>query len=572
VQDASSFFRQLRAAFSPRDWMLALALVAAIWVTYQPVWYAGFIWDDDRHITSPELRSLRGLGHIWLTLGATQQYYPLVHSVFWFEHRLWGNRPLPYHLVNVFLYSISTLLLFKILRQLEVPGAWFATAIFALHPVQVETVAWVTELKNVLSGLFYFGAALAYLEFDRTRARKPYDLAFVLFILGLISKSVIASLPAALLLVFWWKRGTLSWKKDVEPLISFFIVGIFGGLFTAYVEKHFIGAEGAAYNYTFIERGLIAGHALWFYLAKLAWPADLLFIYPRWVISPAIAWQYLFPAAVVVLAAVLIGLSRRWRGPLAGFLFFAGTLFPAIGFFNVYPFRYSFVADHFQYLASLGAIVPCAAGLTLLAERLLPGKQGLRAGLGVALLAVLGTLSWQRAWVYRDLVTLWQNTIAGNPDCFLAHNNLGADDVMRGKFDDALVQFQEAIRIDPSVAEVHNNIGLVYYRRQEFVESLDPFREALKLEPENAVMHYNLANSLFQLGQVTDAIAEYKEALVRRPGNISVTFNLAQAYLQIGQYDLALADFQYVVRLAPNYPEAQDKLARAEAAVAQRGR
>ena len=253
--------------------------------------------------------------------------------------------------------------------------------------MQVESVAWVTELKNVLSGVLYFGSALVYLKFDRTRKTGAYASSLFFFVLGLMSKSVIATLPAALLVVFWWKRGKLSWKQDVLPLVPFFIVGISSGLFTAWVEQHFIGAEDAAYNYTLIERTLIAGHATWFYLSKLVWPADLIFIYPRWDISETIWWQYLFPAAAVLVAVALGWLSRRWRGPLAGFLFFAGTLFPALGFLNVYPFRFSFVADHFQYLACLGVIVPCAAGLARLADWVIPRRPWLQPGLGAGLIA-----------------------------------------------------------------------------------------------------------------------------------------------------------------------------------------
>ncbi len=327
------------AGFPPaswrQDWLLGFLLAALTIMAYQPAWHAGLIWDDDKHITQPELRSLHGLARIWTQLGATQQYYPLVHSVFWAEHKLWGDAATGYHWLNILLHAFSAVLLARILSQLKIPGAWLAAALFAVHPVEVESVAWISELKNTLSGVFYLGAALAYLRFDRSRSGRDYAMALGLFLLGLMSKTVIASLPAALLVVFWWQRGKVPWKRDALPLIPFFIAGIGAGLLTAWVERRFIGAEGSEFNFSIIERILIAGRDVWFYLGKLFWPVDLAFIYPRWNVSQAVWWQYLYPAAGLVLLGVLVW--RRWRGPLAALLFFVGTLFPALGFFRRSP-------------------------------------------------------------------------------------------------------------------------------------------------------------------------------------------------------------------------------------------
>jgi hypothetical protein len=284
------------------------------------------------------------------------------------EHQLWGDWPAGYHLLSILLHCASALLLVRILRQLQMPGAWLAAAIFALHPIQAESVAWISELKNTLSGVFYFGSVLAYLKFDHTRNRRSYAVALVLFVFGLMSKTVIATLPVAILIIFWWKRGKLSWKRDVWPLIPFFLLGTAAGMFTAWVERSLIGAQGVDFKYSVTERFLIAGRVIWFYLGKLIWPLDLIFVYPRWRVSQTLWWQYLYPAGSLLLLVVLIRLSRRWRAPMAGVLFFIFTLFPVLGFFNVYPFRYSLVADHFQYLASLGIITLVAAGVALLLE------------------------------------------------------------------------------------------------------------------------------------------------------------------------------------------------------------
>jgi protein O-mannosyl-transferase len=246
-----------------RDWVLALLLVAAAAIAYLPALNGRPIWDDDAHITRPEL-----LARIWSQPGATQQYYPLVHTAFWLEHAIWGDSSSSYHLTNLLIHCASALLLVAILRKLEVPGAWLAALIFTLHPIQTETVAWISELKNILSGLFYFGSILVYLRFYETRRLTFYWISLILFAAGLMSKSVSATMPAALLVIFWWKRGRLSLKRDIGPLVPFFVAGAGFGLFTAWVEERLIGAQGSEYNYTLIERGLIAGRVIWFYLGK----------------------------------------------------------------------------------------------------------------------------------------------------------------------------------------------------------------------------------------------------------------------------------------------------------------
>lgn len=339
--------------------------------------------DDTGHLTRPELRTLEGLRRIWFEPGAATQYYPLLHTAFWLEHRLWGNEPFGYHLANLFQHWIAALLVVLLMRRLALPGAWLAGTLFALHPVCVEAVAWMSEQKSTLSAVFYLSGALAYMQFDEVRSKRWYVLSLALFLMALGSKTVTASLPAGLLLVLWWKRGRLEWGRDVVPLLPWFAVGAAASFVTIWVEREYIGASGVDFSLSPLERCLVAGRAIWFYLAKLLWPAQLCFSYPRWNIDTR-AWnQYLYPLAVLAVLAGLWRLSRRKRGPLAGFLFFAGTLFPALGFFNVYPFLYSFVADHYQYLATLGILVPLAAGANSWAGRLTAGPwtRALAAGL-----------------------------------------------------------------------------------------------------------------------------------------------------------------------------------------------
>jgi len=437
----------------------------ATFVAHLPALRGGLLWDDNMHVTRADLRSLHGLWRIWFDLGATQQYYPLLHSAFWLEHRIWGDATLWYHLTNVALHAASACLVVLIVRRLKLPGAWLAGFVFALHPVCVEAVAWISEQKSTLSGVFYLAAALTYLHFDRgapgARRKSPYFMALGLFVLALATKTVTATLPAAMLVVFWWQRGRLEWRRDVLPLVPWFAVGASAGLFTAWVEStpRLIGAQGPLYALTLAQRLLLAGRVPWFYAWKVLWPANLMFTYPRWKIDAGEWWQYLFPLGLAALAVALGLLARKNRGPLAGFLFFAGTLFPALGFLNVYPFRYSYVADHFQYLAALGIIVPAASGLTVLAGRISPGKIGAMA-LPALLLTTLGAATWRQSGMYRDYETLFRETLARNPGSSFLHSNLGVILMSTGREPEATVEFEAAVRLTPDDPDYRVNLGL----------------------------------------------------------------------------------------------------------------
>ena len=550
------------------DWFSGVTLVLAIVIIYLPVWQAAYVWDDASHITRPELRSLHGLWRIWFDLSATQQYYPVVHSVFWFEHRLWGDEPLGYHLVNVALLAASALLLVKILRRLEIPGAWLAAAIFALHPVQVESVAWITELKNMLSGLLCFSAALAYLNFDRTRNPRFYWAALIPFFVGLLCKSVIATMPAALLVIFWWQRGKLNWKKDILPLAPFFVVGIGSGLFTAWVEKTYIGAEGSEFDLSFIDRGLIAGHVVWFYIYKLVWPAPLIFIYPHWTIDSADWTQYLFPISAFAAVAILFWLRTKWRGPLAGFLFFVGTLFPVLGFLNVYPFRFSFVADHFQYLACLGIIVPVAAGLTLLCRRWLPNPPWLRAVLATGLLLPLSVLSWQRTWAFQNEQTLWDDTLAKNPNCWMADNNLGLLLFNHGQTGPANDLFNKALALSPNYDDAHYNLGVLYYRLGRHDQALAEYRRTAEINPKYAQAYGNMGIVLAEQGKLDEAVDDLSKVVQLRPTDAQGQNNLGFAYFKQGRVDEAIARYRKSLAIDPTFPNAHSNLG---IALAQKG-
>ena len=543
-------------SFGPWDWFFAAALVTAVVAVYQPAWRGGFIWDDDAHVTRPDLRSWQGLGRIWFDLEATQQYYPLLHTAFWIEHKLWGDAVLGYHLVNIFLHAAAALLAALILRRLKVPGAYLAAAIFALHPVEVESVAWITEQKNTLSAVFYLAAMLVYLRFDQWRSRRLYVAAIGLFALGLLSKTVTATLPGALLVSFWWQRGRLSWKRDVLPLMPFFVLGPRAGLFTAWVERRLIGAEGAAFDLTLVDRGLIAGRVVWFYLGKLVWPTQFLFIYPRWQIDQAVWWQYAFPLAAMLSLAVLWAARRRWRGPLAGVLFYVGTLFPVLGFCNVYPFLYSYVADHFQYLAGLGIITLAAAGLALLLDRCGLWRRPGGYSACLALLAVLAALTWQQSRMYADIETLYQTTIDRNPNCWMARNNLGTLLLGRGQVEEAEALFHEAMDLKPDDAQAHTNLGLALAKQGRLDDAVAEYRKALELKPNEVTTRNNLGVALRQQGRLDKAVAVYQEALEINPQSAELHDNLGNALSIQGRFDEAAAEFHKALEINPQYADA----------------
>jgi tetratricopeptide (TPR) repeat protein len=513
---------------SSADAWRGLILLCVTLCTYWPALGGAYLWDDDAHVTKTGLRSLDGLRRIWTELGATQQYYPLLHSAFWVEARLWGDQVLGYHLVNVVLHVIAACLAVTLCQRLAIKGAWLAGAIFALHPINVESVAWISEQKNTLSLVFYLLAAIAYLRFDENEARKPrdYAIATVLFICALMTKTVTASLPAALLVVFWWKRGRIEWKRDVVPLLPWFLMAASSGLFTAWVERHIIGASGTEYNLDVPQRALLAGRVISFYLDKLIWPANLMFTYPHWPVNASVAWQYGFDLALVAMALWFWSMRGRKRAPLAAFLFFCGSLFPVLGFLDIYPFRYSYVADHFAYLASLGVIVPVAAMLASTLERISDpsARRAAQVAIG-ALLALLAVLSNLQSRMYSDPKTLYRTTIAQNPDDWMAHNNLGTI-YLRGALHraDAITEFESVIRLKPDHGKAHYSLGVALFLSGRGAEAVDHFQKAIQYDPKNGLIvgnsHYFLGVILTGMpGRLDEAIANLEIAVKKRPAD-----------------------------------------------------
>jgi tetratricopeptide (TPR) repeat protein len=469
--------------------------------------------------------------------------------------------------MNVLLHTLSGLLLYRLLRELSVPGALLAAAIFALHPVNVESVAWVTERKNVLSAFFYFASMFCLFRFFGLAGEKKdrstlwwYFLGLLLFVCGLLSKTITCTLPAAMLLLLWWKKGRVG-RRELAALAPFFAWGLAMGLATAWLEKHHVGAVGPEWDLSFVERCLIAGRALWFYVGKLLWPKELIFNYPRWQVDVSVWWQYIYPAGVILVVLLLWIIRHRvGRGPLVGVLFFCGTLFPALGFFDVYPFQYSYVADHFQYLASVGCIVLLIGVFGKVISLLPQWSPRIATPLGLMVLVFLGWQTWNQGHVYRNIERLWIDTIQKNPMSWMAHNNLGVELTNQGRFEEAIAHYREALRLNPSFAKAYNNLGFALAKQGKFEEAISYYLEALRLNRNLHRARVNLDKVLARHDEEAKLINPEAESLVIPSEYASALSNLGVAMAHLGKFDQATDYCQRALELRPQWSEGHNNL------------
>jgi len=531
----------------------AAALAAWTFFAYSPAWHGGFIWDDDRYVTHNYLLiAPDGLRRIWFSLDAPSQYFPLAYTVLRIERSLWDLNPVGYHCVNIVLHLGNALLVWCILARLKVPGAWLAAAIFALHPVQVESVGWISELKNVLMGFFFLLTLLTWIEYvDATHKHRRilYVAALVFYLLALSAKATACTLPAALLLVLWLKQKPIG-RRALLEIIPFVVLALGIGLMAVWWEKYHQGTRMLV-SLGPVERLLIASRAIWFYLGKIFWPAKLTFIYPQWRIDPTNPIAYLWPIAVAV-AVVLIFYGRRFfgRSVEVAALFFVMTLGPLLGFVMLYTFRYTFVADHYQYLASIGPIALASAGLVTL-SRLSRTLQRLVGGTSFAILIGLGLLTWQQSATYRDAETLWRTTIAKNPGCWMAYNNLGVVQFEKGNVEDAIEKYQQSLGLHPDYPEAHYNLGSALLQNGYADEAIRHCEEALKIQPNEPDAHIVLGNAFMAKQDVDRAIAHYEQALTLRPEDSNAHYNLGIALQEKGETDRAAREYEKARQYEP---------------------
>jgi len=567
-----------------RDWVWGLILVGTVLLAYLPVWHAGFIWDDDQIVTAnPVVAGPLGLKEIWTT--SAGKFCPLVYTTFWAEHALWGLAPLPYHLVNVLLHGACAVLLWQVLRTLRIPGAWIGAALWALHPVQVESVAWISEMKNTESGVFFLLAILffvklleghrqaslpgrprrlgsASLQEEPKRSDWNYALTLLFAALAMAGKSSTVILPVVLCLCAWWVEGLRHWRNAVK-IAPIFLMSAIASALTIWTPGH---DETGHFNWTLSwpQRLVMSGDAVWFYLGKLLWPHPLVTIYPRWAIDAGQLVSYLPLLAVVIILFILWLKRDSWSRPcFFVFAYFLTALLPVLGFVDMTFFRYSFVADHLQYLAGMGPLALAGAGLSIFLDYVLPGKHMAHWCLYGALMLALGLISWSRAWVYEDQETLWTDTLGKNPNCSTAHSGLGAFLLEGGKFDEAIAQYQKALEITPDYADAHADLGAAFAQKGQVDKAMALYRKALEINPNYAEAYYNLGNALVQKGQVDEAMVQYQKALEINPNHAQAHVNIGSVLLLKGQVDEAIAHYQKALEINPNIAETHYNLGNA---------
>lgn len=576
---------------------IGVAIVVAVILVYLPSLGGGFVWDDEQLITgNPLLRTLSGLGEIW-SGGRTADYFPVTNTVFWIEWHLFGNHPLGYHVINVLLQAADSLLVWIVLRQLAIPGAWLAGFLFAIHPVNAESVAWISELKNLLAMLFVLLSLLCFFRKEDARPRRRianYLASICFFVLALLSKSQAVFLPFVLLLCEWWRaqdRDSAGFRRMAAQTFPFFLAAILFGLTTIWFQNRGIGEEVIAIG-SLGRRLANAGMAIWWYTAKVLIPVRLIAIYRPWKFDSVPIWDWM-PLIGLVLLIVLLW-YRRNRGTKGAFFAvacFVLALLPVLGLVRMaYVRSGTLVADHFVYFAGVPLLALIAAAIVRIWSR---GQRFIRVPLIIIVAgAVLasGIYTSTRAAVFRDEERLWQDTLSKNPNAWQAQARLGLLLFNQQDYEGALSHLESAIRLKPELAENRNLLGLEYRRLQRFEEGITQYREALALEeaqpsmaqsPTVATIRTNLANALTLSANNIDggtaniseeafrryqeAIEQYEKALEIEPEQPAIHRNLGILLARLGRNDEAIAHLRKTLQLVPDEPTAREILNEIEA-------
>ena len=533
----------------------ALLLALLVAVGYYPALMGGFVWDDVIFSTADPVREWSGIWNIWSnpkSLTLEGHYWPVVYTSFWLEHKLWGLEPAGYHAVNILLQLANTLLVWRLMWRLAVPGAWLIAAVFAVHPLHVESVAWVIERKDLLSGLFYMTAVLVWLRFTEEPRWPRYCGVLGLFVASLFSKTVTVTLPAALLVLAWWKRGRVTVADGLRVLPLFAV-----GFAIAFADTaYYASREPLDLDYSFVERMQIAAHALWFYVGKILWPVDLAVIYPLWEVGVGdlAAWAYV-AAAVALAAGLWFARGRIGRGPLAGALFFLVTLSPVLGFVDYGFMQFSYVADRFQYLAGIGMMaVLIGAGVHAAGQLSTTARKGV---LGVVLLgvAVLAGLSWKQSHIYRDEITFFSHIVALNPEGRDAYHNLGKALQDAGRMEEALEAARIAVKQRPEFGNAYGNLGLALQHYGKLDEAKQVLLRGREAQPDNKMVLQNLGEVARRQEQYEEALQWYEAAIKTDRGYLNAYLGKGDALFHLGRYDEAIVHLKKGLSLKPDRPK-----------------
>lgn len=521
-------------------------------LVYLPAIRGGFIWNDDTDVVDNIVLQDNGLARVWFTT-ESRNYWPIVWTSYWIEYQLWGLNPMGYHIVNVLIHAGCGLLVWRVLLRLAIPGAWLAALFFAIHPVNVESAAWITQQKNTLALLFFLTSVLMFLRYEDLGRPHRLGLAAFTFLLAMLSKGAAAPLPAVLLLCVWWRRGTIR-RRDLLHCVPFLVIAV--GMSGVEVWFQYVRAiaDDVVRSDSPASRLAGAGWVVWFYLDKALLPVNLSFVYPRWVIDSSSGWSYVPGAALLALLAAAWRRRRGWGRPVLFALgYFVITLGPVLGFLNIYFMRFSFVADHYQYVAIIG-IIALAVGGGAAGLRLIPHR-GVWIGriAAVVIAAALSWMSWRQAHIYRDPERLWTDTLAKNPDAWIAHNNLAVAIEKRGRRLEAMDHYRRALSLEPDFAKAHTNLGNALLLVGDAAAAERHYREALALQPAQPDAHYHLANALKTLGRLRPAEQHYQMALRAKPDYAYAHFQLAATLRALGETDRAIRHYRLAIDADPDY-------------------
>jgi protein O-mannosyl-transferase len=532
-------------------WVATLTLIFMALVVYVPAYRAGLLWDDKPLIfNNPLIRASDGLWSFWLTDQATD-YLPLTWTGLWVQWRLFGDNPAGYHAVNVALHALAAVLIWRVLIRLRVPGAWVAASIFAVHPVTAATVMWISEQKNTLSMVLLALTLVLYLRFEDTGRSRWYACALLVFGLALLAKASVVMVPAALLLLAWWRRGRVD-ATDLKRTAPMFAMSLAIGLVTIYFQHHHAIGSLPVTEPPLSARVAGTGWNLWFYLYKCVVPLDLSMVYPRWTIDPLVPWSWA-PLAGVVAVGLAGWFSRRGpgRAALTALGCYALVLLPVLGLVAMAYHRYSFVADHLQYAGLAAPIVLLVVTGRVLLRRV-RANSATTALLCAAVLIGIGGMTYQRARAYSSVESMWLDTLEHNPRAWVAYNNLGLIHAGRGEHGEAIKYYQKALEVFPDYPLAHNNLGIELATQGQSGLAVRHFRQAIDAWPGYNRAQNNLGLALSQLGQHEQAVRELRRAIEITPNFTQAHVNLARELTTLGHPDEAIDQLRLALAVEPS--------------------